>query len=92
MKNKTKCIILGAEVGEKRTLKGIEFNSYLSIDKDGDAKIEGTFIYPEKWQNIEFISRYNEKVDLMFAYDTNRDDGILYLGQWNDGVVIKTEE
>lgn len=40
------------------------------------------------WKNIELISKnYDGGYDLMFAYNYNREDGISYLGHFNDGIV-----
>lgn len=35
----------------------------------------------------DFSSDDNKSYDLIFAYDTSKSAGILYLGHWNDGVV-----
>ena len=43
---------------------------------------------PCEWANIELIARNFVGIfDLMFAYDTNRRAGVLYLGHFNDGIV-----
>jgi hypothetical protein len=43
---------------------------------------------PYMWDNIELICKnYVDGYDLMFAYNSNRGDGIAYLGHFNDGIV-----
>ena len=43
---------------------------------------------PYMWDNIELICKnYVDGYDLMFAYNSNREDGVAYLGYFNDGVV-----
>lgn len=80
----TKIIILGDNT-PKQPKKPIEF--LLSFNENK------TFIKPhlnpKHWQNIELVCRnYNyERVDLMFAYNENRNLGVLYLGHFNDGIV-----
>lgn len=85
----TKCIVLpnvkgGAEKKEKK--KPIEFDSVLG----GDGNMTD-LINPDAgvWKYIELISKSytKDKRDLMYAYDSDRNDGVLYLGYWNDGVV-----
>ena len=44
------------------------------------------------WKNIELICKnYGDGFDLMFAYNYNREDGIAYLGHFNDGIVEEKE-
>jgi len=80
----TKCIVLGQEKKEKE-LKKIEFVKHLN---EG-SKFEMSYFKPNAWENIELIScSYTEEgMDLIFAYDEDRNRGSLYLGHWNDGVV-----
>jgi hypothetical protein len=45
---------------------------------------------PKHWPYVELVCRnYFPGVDIMFAYDnpSQRNEGLLYLGQFNDGVV-----
>ena len=43
---------------------------------------------PNEWENIELICNYYlDGYDLMFAYNHERDQGVAYLGYFNDGVV-----
>jgi hypothetical protein len=81
----TKVIIIG-EQPEKKELKPIELVKHLDID----FKFSSGCSYPEVWvwENIELICKnYFDKYDLMFAFDEDRSNGILYLGHFNDGVV-----
>ena len=79
----TKVIILGEE--PQKQGKKIEFKkAYISNGEIEDSETE-----PCDWQNIELIcEKYtNSGLDLMFAYDTSRKNGILYFGYFNDGIV-----
>ncbi len=69
--------------------KKIEFVSYLnSIDeKENIEKAENS---PSEYNFIELICRnYINKMDIMLAYNKKdqREDGYLYFGHFNDGVV-----
>lgn len=82
----TKCIVLGEEPKGK---KKIEFT--FAIDPNGTITNKGA-LDPMHYANLELVrSDYgainNAPFDLMFACDNNRSEGILYLGNWNDGVV-----
>ena len=47
---------------------------------------------PYMWDNIELISKnYVDGYDLMFAYNRIREDGLAYLGHFNDGIVVEKE-
>lgn len=77
----TKVIIL-EETDSKKELKPIKFV------KEINSSIICATNSPSEWENIELITRnYNEKFDLMFAYDHDRSDGIAYYGYFNDGIV-----
>jgi len=79
----TKVIILGQEP-ENKELKPIEFVKCLYSDLEFSSDCSP----PKVWRNIELICKnYATKFDLMFAYDEDRSNGILYLGHFNDGVV-----
>ena len=50
--------------------------------------LEIAVIKPHEWDNIELICKnYGCGYDLMFAYNHERDQGVAYLGYFNDGVV-----
>jgi hypothetical protein len=80
----TKVIILG-EQPESKELKPIEFLSYI----DENFNFISNCSKPDAWKNIELIRRgYSiEGLDLMYAYDDDREQGLLYLGHFNDGIV-----
>jgi hypothetical protein len=79
----TKVIILGQEP-EKKELKPIEFKLKL----DSNHGFTASFGSQKKWENIELICKnYSTQYDLMFAFDFNRQHGVLYLGHFNDGIV-----
>lgn len=70
--------------GVKKKGKPIEFDKFLCIDTFLSARTP-----PSKYDNIELISKgyNNQNQDLIFAYDSDRSYGVLYLGHWNDGFV-----
>jgi hypothetical protein len=81
----TKVIILG-EQPEKKELKPIEFISVLTMDN----KMVEPRLNPKNYLNIELICKNylsKQSFDLMFAYHKVRNEGCLYLGHFNDGVV-----
>jgi len=79
----TKVTILGGIT--KSTPKRIEFNKFLTTG----AVLKTAHDDPSNYDNIELIAlNYALKLDLMFAYNTNRNGGVLYLGKFNDGVVF----
>jgi len=79
----TKVIILG-EQPEKKELKPIEFLKYLGYYLEFNSICSK----PKDFKNIELICKnYFNKCDLMFAFDEDRNNGVLYLGHFNDGVV-----
>ena len=86
----TKVIILGSEE-KQQTKKPIEF--LFSLIKDDDNKVsfvEETEddVKPNLWKFIELICRdYIDGYDLMYAYDDRAEEGILYMGYFNDGIV-----
>lgn len=82
-KTMTKVIILGEQAEQKTELKKIEFVKMLSVN----VSIEKSESKPSSWQNIELICKNYGDYDLMYAYDNDRNDGVLYLGHFNDGVV-----
>jgi hypothetical protein len=80
----TNVIILGEQPAGK-DLKPIEFVHCLNNDKGMNDSVRT----PQSYKNIELICTgyTNEGFDLMFAYNYNRSEGVLYLGNFNDGVV-----
>ena len=80
----TKVTIIGkaTPIEKKKPIEFVKCIGAMSID---DA--EST---PNMWNNIELICKhYEANYDLMFAYDYRREDGMAYLGHFNDGVVEK---
>lgn len=78
----TKVTIIGEEtpIQKKKPIKLVK-----SI---GSLGICNARAVPYMWDNIELISKnYGDGFDLMFAYNYNREDGIAYLGYFNDGIV-----
>lgn len=82
----TEVIIIG-ENAKKKALKPITFEYYVSVGSGATP----TATEPKEFKCIELIARKyssgSEVLDLMFAYNENRDCGMLYLGQFNDGIV-----
>lgn len=78
----TKVIIIGQQQ-ETEPKKKIEFVKILCADLSfREAESE-----PRAYKNIELICRNYGDFDLMFVYNEDRNDSILYLGHFNDGVV-----
>jgi len=65
----------------KSNLKPIRFEKYLD-----NNTLCGVCCNVSSWKDIELIKK-NRGFDLIFAYDDKRSTGLLYLGQWNDGIV-----
>ena len=79
----TKVIVLGQQEPKEQPKK-IELRRSLNID----FAFENACDNAKDWNYIELICKdYTEGVDLMFAYDDDRNSGCFYLGQFNDGVV-----
>jgi len=78
----TKCIVLGFKYVPS---KPIEFAQLLTQN----LTLYSASSEPKAFQNIELICKNyrNMKIDLMFAYNEDRSCGILYIGNWNDGIV-----
>lgn len=81
----TKTIVIGACYQDDN--KPIEFCHYLDVS----LGVSSAFVSPpSKFKYIELIcKKYNGGMDLMFAYNdaSNRSDGTLYIGHWNNGTV-----
>jgi len=82
----TEVTILGQGEPQKKELKPIEFVYYLS---DTLPYLRPSESKPSSYKNIELICMNygGSRNDLMYAYDTDRNQGSLYLGHFNDGVV-----
>lgn len=80
----TKCIVLGQENEPVKELKKIEFVLMLDDTHTTTRALD----CGKSYDFIELICKGYNEYDLMFAYSTGgRNEGILYLGHWNDGVV-----
>jgi hypothetical protein len=82
----TTVIVLDNSKKDNGKLKPIQFTHFIS----DDGKLDTDVVHPNMWENIELVCKnYNgENLDLFFAYDDNeRDEGGLYLGHFNDGIV-----
>lgn len=80
----TKVVILGQAEAVEPEKKKIEFVKAIN----GSGEIVKSYSDPKDYKNIELISiRYIFEFDIMFAYNDNRNNGVLYLGYFNDGVV-----
>lgn len=79
----TKVIVLGKN-NPNEEVKKIEFTKALNTDFDFMDAMD----FPNNWNYVELICKnYEVGIDLMFAYDDDRNKGCLYIGQFNDGVV-----
>ena len=88
----TKCIVLGETKMEEQK-KPIEFIKRLDavISNGDDKRIYDTTNTPLHFKYIELVCprRANyQGYDIMFAYDdsSERGKGVVFLGNWNDGV------
>lgn len=88
----TKCIVLGEPKKEQKK-KPIEFIKRLdaAISNGDDKRIYDTTNTPRHFNYIELVCPRREnyqEYDIMFAYDdsSERGPGVLFLGNWNDGV------
>ena len=89
----TKCIVLGETKMEEQKKKPIEFIKRLDavISNSDDKRIYDTTNTPLHFKYIELVCPRREnyqEYDIMFAYDdsSERGKGVLFLGNWNDGV------
>jgi len=86
---KTKVTILGEEP-QKKELKKIEFVKILmsSLKVEETEKEPEHYHLPFEWANIILLHKnYGGGLDLMFAKSDDINDGCLFLGHFNDGVV-----
>jgi len=77
----TKCSVVGQkEVPSKK--KSIEFCNCLQLHKFVDNTVS-----PIVWDNVILLC-HGADFDYMYAYDNGEEqDGCIYQGHWNDGVV-----
>lgn len=87
----TKTIVLGEQQGYA-IKKPIEFFSLITVSDSDDIAVEQVESKPCEWNYIELVSKnYSPNIDLLFAYNdaNNRSSGLLIIGRWNDGFVVK---
>ena len=67
------------------TVQTIEFIKFLN----GNYECVAPRINPSSFKNIELICRNYKDAgfDLMFAYNDKRNEGSIYFGRFNDGIV-----
>jgi hypothetical protein len=85
----TQTIVLG-EQKDKAFKKPIEFLTHINILTCDDVSAQPVDNEPCDWNYIELICKdYRPNLDLMFAYDnaSDRSEGVVIIGRWNDGVV-----
>jgi hypothetical protein len=85
----TKTIVLGEQPNPVNK-KPIEFFSLISLIDNDNVEVDDAKTKPHYWKYIELICKgYAPNLDLLYAYNdaSNRCDGILIIGRWNDGVV-----
>ena len=85
----TKTIIIGLDIPARRPEK-IKFDYSLCDVVPKKTALERMVVPPATFSYIELVClNYIKGKDLMFAYNDpeQREDGILIIGKWNDGVV-----
>ena len=80
----TKTSIFGQPEVKQEEKKPIEFVKYFTGTKTISTK-DSPFLF----ENVILLGKdyFSEDYDLIWVYDDNPNDGTLYLGHWNDGVV-----
>ena len=63
--------------------KEIEFTSFLELYGNWDINI---MLSPSDWSNIMLLNCTHE-FDIMYAWNTDPNAGVIYKGHWNSGVV-----
>ena len=87
--NMTKVTIIGEHASTVKKYTKIKFIKVLTSSYEV-AKAGSEWSGPDSWNNIELICRgYADGMDLMFCYDDAdcREDGVLYIGYFNEGLV-----
>ena len=84
LNNMTKVSVFGQKATESKQLKPIEFK--YCVDSTGKLSIAA---HPSTWMNVQlFAKKYRGgEFDLILAWDDNPNNGAIYLGHWNDGVI-----
>ena len=83
---KTKVVILGESYDDVKPKKNIEFVKYLNRDINIYDELHNK---PNDYKTIVLLAKeYGNGLDLMYAIaDDKYNDGVLFLGHFNDGVV-----
>ena len=87
----TKTIVLG-EQREQTVKKPIEFFTLITVADHDEVDYEPIRSKPYEFNYIELVSKnYAPNIDLLFAYNdpNDRGSGLLIIGRWNDGFVVK---
>lgn len=79
----TKIVNLFGPQLESPVKKPIEFVKALS----SEGFVSGSSSKPENWKNISLLIQDGGQYEVMLAWDDSPNDGVVYLGHWNDGVV-----
>ena len=80
----TKVSVFGQKATESKQLKPIEFVHHINLIGRTTIPAE-----PSTWLNVQlFAKKYRGgEFDLILAWNDNSNDGAIYLGHWNDGVI-----
>lgn len=84
-----KCIILGENPQEIPPQKKIKLDKFLA-GPASNPNLARVSTQADSYQYLELVTKgYWKGVDLIFVYNDpdNRSNGILCLGEWNDGIV-----
>ena len=87
----TKTIVLG-EQRDLAVMKPIEFFTLITVADHDEVDYEPIRSKPYELNYIELVSKnYAPNIDLLFAYNdpNDRGSGLLIIGRWNDGFVVK---
>lgn len=81
----TKTSIFGQSEAKQEEKRPIEFVKHI---RRRDGIIDESRSVPNDFQNITLLQCiYIKDLDLMWAYDESPNQGALFLGRWNDGIV-----
>lgn len=84
LRNELKLLKAEAQTPKK---KPIRFAKAFNRNKD-NVGLNHPQTEPKEWKNIELIAKAQSKdyYDVMFCFDKNRNEGVVFLGHWNDGI------
>ena len=80
----TKVSVFGDKPTEKKELKQIELVEFIKLTRNSEA-VE----FANEYENITLLVKdyCRDGFDLILAYDEDVNDGGVYFGYWNDGIV-----